>query len=91
MLSYFPEVRWWSGNPSPFGSSVASRIVRSDVKLRALDPHMAPYGACKSYKAEFEEVQHSEGQISKTIEQSRRKERREKRRGKKEKRSEKLC
>ena len=52
---------------------------------------MAPYGACKSYKTEFEEVQHSEGQISKTIEQSRRKERREKRRGKKEKRSEKLC
>ena len=41
---------------------------------------MAPYGACKSYKAEFEEVQHSEGQISKTIEQSRRKEKREKRR-----------
>ncbi len=52
---------------------------------------MAPYGACKSYKAEFEEVQHSEGQISKTIEQSRRKERREVRGGKKEKRSEKLC
>ncbi len=51
---------------------------------------MAPYGACKSYKAEFEEVQHSEGQISKTIQQSRRKERREKRSGKKEKRNDKL-
>ncbi len=31
---------------------------------------MAPYGACKSYKAEFEEVQHSEGQISETIEET---------------------
>ena len=61
------------------------------IYIYILDPHEAPYGACKSYKAEFEEVQHSEGQISKTIEQSRRKERREKRRGKKEKRSEKLC
>ena len=50
---------------------------------------MAPYGACKSYKAEFEEVQHSEGQISKTIEQSRRKkeERREEGRKRREARS----
>ncbi len=59
--------------------------------MHILDPHEAPYGASKSYKAEFEEVQHSDGQTSKTIEQSRRKERRDNRRRKKEKRSDKLC
>ena len=26
------------------------------IYIYLLDPHMAPYGACKSYKAEFEEV-----------------------------------
>ncbi len=50
---------------------------------------MEPYSACKSYRAEFEEEQHSEGQIRKTIEQSREKTKQEKRGEREEKRE--LC
>ena len=52
---------------------------RRFIEANKRESRWTPYGACKSYKAEFEDVQHSEGQISKTIEQSRRKERRERR------------
>ena len=33
-----------------------TRHKKNNIYIYILDPHEAPYGACKSYKAEFEEV-----------------------------------